>query len=656
MKSLLALAAVLALQLALPAAAVQTSEILPINGRATSAAVDTVTGRVFIAHGGTGRSTDGLVTVLERNGTYRTVVPISGPTHVAVSATHRKVVVPHGALNLATIIDADTLATTTVPTGVLPFRVVIVENTGFAYVMNKGRNQNSGPGSITQIDLRTNRAQTFEVPEFGPVDIVANTSGTRVYIIGTHYVRTGEWMPGYIQAFDPATQSLIGAATPLGPMARHVLASETKDEVYVVGHVDFVRDNLEPGDMRRNSIRPALYVLGANDLAVRRTIELPDTTHLNRNGPLFQGKAAIDPATNVVYALDGANRRLSVVDPASGSLRTVDVEGSGRAVAVNPKAKNVVVSFNLGGQAGLFSLAGDRLDTVPIGNAPRDGESMGDNYDIAVNAATGDAYLTNGHDGAIALLRGPQTLEAPAVLNLTDLWHDPNEPGWGVFLDQQGTTLFASLFTHDAAADPTWFVMSNGARQPDGAFVGELYRTRGPFATGRTTIEPVGTMRFAPGEGNAAKLSYSVGGIAHTKAVERFRFSPVLRECAWSVDPQKGALDRMNFTSLWWNPGEPGWGLALSHQGDTTFGILFVYDGQDRPAWFVMSSGIEKTRGTFGGRLYRAARGRIEEVGSMSLKFSTGNDGVLSYRVDGAEVEKEITRQTFSMLTTHCSS
>jgi hypothetical protein len=69
-----------------------------------------------------------------------------------------------------------------------------------------------------------------------------------------------------------------------------------------------------------------------------------------------------------------------------------------------------------------------------------------------------------------------------------------------------------------------------------------------------------------------------------------------------------------------------------------------------------MSSGLEKASGAFGGKLYRAARGRIEEVGSMSLKFSTGNDGVLSYRVDGAEVEKDITRQTYSVLTAHCSS
>lgn len=115
----------------------------------------------------------------------------------------------------------------------------------------------------------------------------------------------------------------------------------------------------------------------------------------------------------------------------------------------------------------------------------------------------------------------PITVDAVApdgALNLTDVWHDPREPGWGVFLDQQGAILFASLFTHNAAGDPIWFVMSNGERQQDGAFVGELYRARGPLATGRTGIESVGTMRFVPGaDGRAGKLSYSVGVIAQTK-------------------------------------------------------------------------------------------------------------------------------------------
>src|SRR5215207_2526162 len=38
--------------------------------------------------------------------------------------------------------------------------------------------------------------------------------------------------------------------------------------------------------------------------------------------------------------------------------------------------------------------------------------------------------------------------------NYTDLWHSLKEPGSGVFVDHQGETLFAAVFTHDASGAP----------------------------------------------------------------------------------------------------------------------------------------------------------------------------------------------------------
>jgi hypothetical protein len=251
----------------------------------------------------------------------------------------------------------------------------------------------------------------------------------------------------------------------------------------------------------------------------------------------------------------------------------------------------------------------------------------------------------------------PATPASPvAAVNLTDVWHNAQEPGWGVFLDHQGDKLFGAIFTYDAAGSPIWFVMSDGARQPDGAYMGELYRSSGPLAEGIVNTVSVGIMRFEPLEANTGTLTYVVGGVTITKAVERFRFSSALRDCRWSTDPQKATLERANFTSLWWSPDRPGWGLALSQQGENTFGVLFIYDSHGRPSWVVMASGVEKSVGNFGGTLYRAARGAIEEAGSLSLKFSSASDGVLKYRLDGADYEEKITRQVFSPLKAQCSS
>ena len=256
----------------------------------------------------------------------------------------------------------------------------------------------------------------------------------------------------------------------------------------------------------------------------------------------------------------------------------------------------------------------------------------------------------------VAVRKPAATAAAVAQANLTDVWHNPSEPGWGVFMDHQGDKLFGALFTNDAAGNPVWFVMSDGSRQPDGAYMGELYRSNGPLAEGLVDTETVGMMRFEPGDGNSGVLTYIVGGVTTTKNVERFRFSTALRDCRWSSDPQKASLERANFTSLWWSPARPGWGLALSQQGDNSFGVLFIYDTKGRPSWVVMASGVEKSVGSFGGTLYRAARGVIQEVGTLSLKFSTASDGVLKYRLDGADYEDKITRQVFSPLKAQCSS
>lgn len=52
---------------------------------------------------------------------------------------------------------------------------------------------------------------------------------------------------------------------------------------------------------------------------------------------------------------------------------------------------------------------------------------------------------------------------------------------------------------------------------------------------------------------------------------------------AWASGPLT------NFTGLWWNPEESGWGLGVDHQGDIVFSTVFTYDSSGKPTWYVMS-------------------------------------------------------------------
>ena len=638
------------LALSLPAAALQRTETLAVGKAPVHVATDARGGRVFVANAGGPRGEGSSITVLERDGRATSIATAAVPGMIAVSARYRRAIAIHPGANHATVIDTDTLEVRSAITGINPLRVVIAEATGRAYVVAKG--PAPGAGSVTEIDLRSSLARTYSLGDLTPESAAMNAPGTSLLVIGTRADRGGEWAPGYAQIFDTASRSLRAEAVPVGRMPRHVMLTPAGDEIYIVGHVDHLRSELAAGDARRQSITPALFVLDGSTLGMRRTIALPDTKDLDRMGPLFIGRAAFDPESRQVYVLDTSNERLMVVNPASAEVNTVELEAPGVAFAVNPVARNVVVSFAASGVAGIFSMSGERLDTVPTARAGQPGE-VAVGYHVAVDAESGDAYVTNGQGASItALRRNPGDAQR---VDYSDLWFNPSQPGWGVFLDQQGATLFATLFTHDSGGNPAWLFMSNGTRQADGSFTGDLHRTRGPLDLALKNVVAVGSMRFEPGAGDEARLIYHVDGGLFTRTVTRFRIDPkATRQCRWAVDAKETDAELANFTALWSNPGDPGWGLAVSHQGDSIFGVLFTYDAQNRPTWAVMSNGKRSAPGGFTGDVYRAVRDRIEVAGQMSLAFAGSDHGTLRYRMSGLDFRGPIIRQTFSRLTPRC--
>jgi hypothetical protein len=83
-----------------------------------------------------------------------------------------------------------------------------------------------------------------------------------------------------------------------------------------------------------------------------------------------------------------------------------------------------------------------------------------------------------------------------------------------------------------------WLVMSNGNRQADGSYSGELRRTTGPAfnAVPFTPITAadqtvVGTMRLRFSDGNNGILEYSVNGTNVTKPITRIPFSTPVAAC-----------------------------------------------------------------------------------------------------------------------------
>ena len=123
--------------------------------------------------------------------------------------------------------------------------------------------------------------------------------------------------------------------------------------------------------------------------------------------------------------------------------------------------------------------------------------------------------------------------------------------------------------------------------------------------------------------------------------------------------PASAVTSGIDFTDLWWNPSEPGWGLNVIHQNGIIFATLYVYDAAGTPHFFSgsetrgsgnsFSGPLYETRGTsFTVSPYNAAAYGANAVGTITISFSTANSGTLNYNVGATNVTKSITRFAFA--------
>jgi hypothetical protein len=112
----------------------------------------------------------------------------------------------------------------------------------------------------------------------------------------------------------------------------------------------------------------------------------------------------------------------------------------------------------------------------------------------------------------------------------------------------------------------------------------------------------------------------------------------------------------IDYTDLWWNPAESGWGLNLvQHPSGTIFGVWYTYDADGKRTWFVLPSGSWSSGNVYSGPLYATAgpayNGPFNPalvqrtlVGSATLTFTDSANGTFAFSVNGVGGVKAITR------------
>jgi hypothetical protein len=115
-----------------------------------------------------------------------------------------------------------------------------------------------------------------------------------------------------------------------------------------------------------------------------------------------------------------------------------------------------------------------------------------------------------------------------------------------------------------------------------------------------------------------------------------------------------------NYTDQWWDPAEPGWGIAITQQVDgAIFAVWAVYGLDNKPAWYTLQPGSWTAYNTYSGPVYRTmgpyfggnyASGPPAsemQAGTATLTFTDPANATLQFNVDNASGNKAITRLSF---------
>ena len=230
----------------------------------------------------------------------------------------------------------------------------------------------------------------------------------------------------------------------------------------------------------------------------------------------------------------------------------------------------------------------------------------------------------------------------PAVYSLVNYqglwWNSPadSEVGWGIDLAHQGDTIFASWSTYDFSGRSWWLVMS-AKRRASNVYAGTLVETHGPpfsaaaFNPVDVISKPVGsaTLRFS--DANNGMFDYTVKGVRQTKAITRAVFG-ALPTCIFGEQPDLALAT--NYQDLWWAApaaSESGWGINLSHQGDTIRATWFTYDVDGAPLWLAVTA-PKTAQGVYTGDLLRTAGARFDAFDAAAVQVDEGGDGDVHLR------------------------
>ena len=600
--------------------------VVPAGNEPKAVAVDPSTGRAFVAN-----EFSNDVTVIEP-GTRATKTVAVGkrPQYIAVNTRTHKVYVSNSQDASISVIDGSTLAVTTiVVNGSGPF--LVDEAANRIYMVRLGT-----ADEVTYFNGADNSFYTIALDSYSPTAVALNPYTSRLYVSTS--------VSGDVRVVDTTSSSDYPPTLSVGvwSKAMGVTANVATNRIYAV-----TQDARGPIAIIDGDSNAASFLVPAGHASGGASV-------------------AVNPYTNKAYF--GFNGEIGILDGATNALSFVPVSGTATAIKVNTTS-NIAYAVTTGNELVAIDGTSGATTRLPIAAGARD---------LAIDPVANVVYVAG--SGGVTPVQGTGASgSAPALppppptrygFNVQGMWWaSPGgiESGWGLDVAHEGNTLFATWFTYDTDGQPMWLVMSNGWRNGENAYAGDLYRMSGPPMSGAfdaTKVKgtKVGYASLAFVDADNGNFTAQVNGVNFFRKVTRFNFAAPGSRC--TTGGTGGALP--NYQDLWWRSTESGWGIFLTHQGDTMMLAWFTYGPDGRGTWLVASNVAKTGNATYSGTLARtvgpafnaepwdASKVKQVPVGSVTLTFTGADTATLAYTADAQPGTKSLTRFSFSTPKTTC--
>lgn len=137
-------------------------------------------------------------------------------------------------------------------------------------------------------------------------------------------------------------------------------------------------------------------------------------------------------------------------------------------------------------------------------------------------------------------------------------------------------------------------------------------------------------------------------------------FPALLLGLVLGLGAARPAVAATDYTDIWWNPAQGGWGVNLVQSDQFMFATFFIYGTTKQPTWVAANlvkeaSGaftgpVYLTTGTYYGAPWNPPDATATSVGTATFTPTGPADGTMVYSINGVTVTKTITRQTLTSI------